>query len=239
MPVKTLNATLLFLMLACGVWAFTLKPMSATLDPKGYGASKTFRLENESSNQVAFQVTIVSREMNLDGEETLKPATNLFTLFPPQGVIGPGQSQSVRLVWRGPSRPAEEQCFRIVAEELPVNFNPAEPGRAQIRILLRYRGTIYIRPKKARAELKVESLTRTSTNLWRLAIANIGNAHCNLSNPSLTLADAAGHKTEISTNFLTAINGENILPHHTRNFLISLPPEVKEQVYQARLNQND
>lgn len=239
MPVKTLNATLLFLMLAPGAWAFTLKPMSATLDPKGYGASTTFRLENESSNQVAFQVTIVTREMSSDGEETLQPVTNLFTLFPPQGVIGPGQSQSVRLVWRGPSRLAEEQCFRIVAEELPVNFTPAESGRAQIKILLRYRGTIYIRPGKARADLKVASLTRASANLWRLAIANTGNAHCNLSNPSLTLIDSAGQKTEISTNFLAVINGENILPHHTRNFLIALPPHVKEQTYQVRLNQND
>jgi len=236
---KTLNAILLFLVLAPSGWAFTIVPMSATMDPKGYGTSKTFRLENESSNQVAFQVTMVSREMDANGKETLTPVTNLFTLFPPQGVIDPGQSQSVRLVWRGPARLADEQCFRIVAEELPVNFTPPEQGRAQIRILLRYEGTIYVRPKKAKAELKVESLTKASTNLWQLVIANVGNAHCNLTNPSLTLTDPSGQKIEVSTNFLAAINGDNILPHHTRNFLIALPPQLKEQAYRVRLNENE
>lgn len=239
MPGKTLNATLLILILALGACAFTLRPMSATLEPKGFGASKTFQLENESSNQVAFQVGIVTREMDVNGKENAEPVTNLFTLFPPQGVIDPGQSQSVRLVWKGPSALADEQCFRIVAEELPVSFAPSVPGRAQIRILLRYRGTVYVRPRKAKAELKVESLTKTSTNLWQLVVTNAGSAHCNLSNPSLTLIDAAGQKTEVTTNFLAAINGENILPRHTRNFLIPMPPQIKEQAYQVRLNQND
>lgn len=242
MPGKTLETIALLSVLALAGLAFTLRPMSATLDSKGYGAAKTFQLENESSNQVAFQVTMVSREMDVNGKETLKPATNLFTLFPPQGVIDPGQNQSVRLVWRGPARLSEEQCFRIVAEQLPVNFTPPEQGHAQIRILLRYEGTIYIQPKKAKADLKVESLTPESirgTNLWQLVITNAGNAHYNLANPSLTLTDPSGQKTEISTNFLAPINGENILPHHTRNFLITLPSQLKAQVYQVRLNENE
>lgn len=239
MPGKTLKTTALFSLLAFTGLAFTLTPMSATLDTKGFGAAKTFRLENGSSNQVAFQVSIVSRQMDVNGKETLKPATNLFTLFPPQGVIGPGQSQSVRLVWRGPSRLSEEQCFRIIAEELPINFKPPEQGRAQIRILLRYEGTVYVRPRRARAKLKVESLTKTSTNLWRLVIANVGNAHYNLANPSLTLTDPSGRKIEISTNFLAPINGDNILPHHTRDFLIAMPPRLKKQVYQVRLHENE
>jgi fimbrial chaperone protein len=236
---KTLTLTTLFLMLASSGQAFTLKPMSVTMDTRGYGASKTFRLENESSNQVAFQVTIVSREMDADGKETLLPVTNLFTLFPPQGVIAPGQDQSVRLVWRGPAKLADEQCFRIVAEELPVAFAPPEQGRAQIRILLRYQGTVYVCPRTAKADLQVTSLTKTSTNLWRLTITNLGNAHHNLRSPSLTLIDPGGQKTEVSTNFLSSISGENILPHHTRNFLIALPPQCKEQVYQVRLKENE
>lgn len=236
---KTLKTTILFLMLALSGWAFMLRPMSATLDTRGYGASKTFSLENESSNQVAFQITMVNRQMDTDGKETLTPATNLFTVFPPQGVIPAGKSQSVRMVWHGPSRLADEQCFRIVAEELPVNFAPPEQGRAQIRILLRYEGTVYVRPRNAKSELEVKSLTKTSTNLWRLVVVNAGNAHQNLSNPSLTLTAPSGRIIEVSTNFLAPINGENILPHHTRDFLISLPPQLKEQDYQVRLNENE
>ena len=208
------------------------------MDSKGYGTSKTFRIENESSNRVAFQISIVSREMNAEGQETLEPVTNLFTLFPPQGVIAPGQSQSVRLIWRGSSALTNEQCFRIVAEELPVNFIPEE-SHAQIKILLRYQGTVYVRPKGARSDLKVQGLTPTSTNIWQLTIANVGNAHHNLVNPSLTLTNSAGQITVISTNSLAAINGENILPHHTRNFLIALPPQLTNQVYQVQLNEDE
>jgi fimbrial chaperone protein len=236
---KTFKETALSLIPALAGLAFALKPMSVTLDPNGYGAAKTFRLENESSNQVAFQVSMVSREMDTNGQETLEPVTNLFTLFPPQGVIAPGQSQSIRLVWRGPSKLAEEQAFRIVAEELPVAFAPMEQGRAQIRLLLRYRGTVYVRPRAAKSDLVAESLTKTATNLWQLTITNRGNAHHNLAGPSLTLTAPSGQKIGVSTNYLDSINGENILPHHTRNFLIALPPEIEAQAYHVRLDENE
>jgi fimbrial chaperone protein len=234
MPGKIQTLLVMILMPALTGQAFNLKPMSATLEPKGYGASGTFRLENESSNRVAFQASMVCRDMDAEGNETLVPATNLFTLFPPQGVIGPGQSQSLRLVWKGPSNPTNELSYRIIAEELPVNFVP-EKGKAQIKILLRYQGTVYIRPKGARPDLKVPSLTRTPTNFYQLVVLNAGSAHQNLIKPSLTLTAAGGRTIQVSTNQLTSIEGENVLSHHTRNFLIALPPELQEQAYQAQI----
>jgi P pilus assembly chaperone PapD len=119
--------------------------------------------------------------MDEEGKENLEPVTNLFTLFPPQGIIDPGQSQNVRLVWRGTASPTNELCYRIIAEELPVNFS-LEKGKAQIKILIRYQGTVYIRPRGAKPDLKVQSLSQTPTNVWLLTIANAGSAHENLMN---------------------------------------------------------
>lgn len=230
----TLRSAALLLMCALGCRAFTLKPMSITLEPQGFGAAKVLYLENESSNRVAFQVSMVTRDMNAEGGETLEPVTNLFSLFPPQGMIAPGEKQSVRLAWRGPSEPTNELCYRVIAEELPVSFTP-EAGKAQIKILLRYQGTVYIRPKNAKPDLKVQSFAKTTTNLWRLTVLNAGTAHKNLNNPTLTLIDSAGQKTQIPASQLPAMEGENILPAHTRNFLIDLPVDLKEQAYQVEL----
>ncbi len=230
----TLRSAALLLMFALGCRAFTLKPMSVKLEPHGFGAATVLYLENESSNRVAFQVSMVSRDMNAEGNETLDPITNLFAVFPPQGVIAAGQKQSVRLAWRGPAELTNELCYRIVAEELPVNFTP-EPGKAQIKILLRYQGTVYVTPKNAKPDLKVQSFTRTTTNLWQLTVFNAGTAHKNLINPTLTLTDSTGQKTQIPASQLPNLDGENVLPAHTRNFLVDLPVNLKEQTYQAEL----
>ena len=225
----------MLLLLAGSGRAFTLEPMSATLEPKGFGAAKTFRLDNESSNKIAFQITMATREMDEEGKENLEPVTNLFTLFPPQGIIDPGQSQNVRLVWRGTSSPTNELCYRIIAEELPVNFS-LEKGKAQIKILIRYQGTVYIRPRGAKPDLKVQSLSQTPTNVWLLTIANAGSAHENLMNPRLTLTDSSGQQTVITTNYIGNIEGENVLPHHTRTFVVTLPKEIKAQDYRVKLD---
>jgi fimbrial chaperone protein len=233
---RSINLAVPLLLLALASVAFSLKPMSVTLDPKGYGTSKTLRVENESSNRVAFEISIVSRDMDVDGQEVLGPATNLFTVFPPQGVILPGQNQSVRLVWKGPAEIPHELCYRIVAEELPVDFIP-ESGKAQIKILFRYQGTLYVRPRNAKADLRVTSFARSATNnLWQLTVTNAGNAHVNLLNPTLILSGPDGEAVTQATNRMDSIEGENVLPRHSRNFLVPLPAGLTEPAYRARLH---
>jgi fimbrial chaperone protein len=232
MPCTKLRLIIPLFAVALSGLAFTLKPMSVTFDPKGSGASRMLRVENESSNRVAFQISVVSRDMDLEGQEKQEPATNLFTVFPPQGVIAPGQDQSIRMVWRGTPTPTDELCYRVVAEELPVNFVP-EKGKAQIKILLRYQGTVYVRPKSAKPDLRVLELAKTETNLWSLVITNAGTAHQNLINPTLVITNGPGQKTEIAAGQLSLLEGENVLPHRSRRFLIALPAEFTESRYPA------
>lgn len=221
--------------------AFTLSPISATLEPKGYGTSTGFRLDNESSNRVAFQVSMVTREPDEEGNETQLPATNLFTVFPPLGIIAPGQKQNIRLVWKGPSNPTNELSYRIVAEELPVDFQPGRTEKAQshIQVLIRYKGTIYVRPKNAKSQLRVISLTKVGSpggTSYQLVITNEGNAHQGLGNTVLSLTDAQGQKTDIPAGQLPTVAGENILARHTRRFLVTLPSNLKEQDYHAQIH---
>jgi fimbrial chaperone protein len=219
--------------------AFTLIPISATLAPKGYGATTSFRVENETSNRVAFQITMVTREMDEQGEETHASATNLFTVFPPQGVIGAGQRQNVRLVWKGTPEPTNELAYRIVAEELPVNFDP-ETKESHIKLLVRYLGTVYIRPKNATPKLETVELIQatnntTTTNRYELTLANDGAAHQGLKNCSLTVSDSHGQSTVLKADQLDQIEGQNILAHHRRRFAVLLPDNWREPKYHAEL----
>jgi hypothetical protein len=68
-----------------------------------------------------------------------------------------------------------------------------------------------------------------------MVVANTGNAHQPLKDPVLTLTDAQGRTTKASTEQLSVIAGQNILGKHTRQFMLSLPPEYKDERYEAQL----
>ena len=218
--------------------AFTLTPMSATFDPKGSGAAKSFRVENETSNRVAFQISVLARDMDEDGKETNQPAADLFTVFPPQGTIAPGKSQTVRVVWKGTPNPSRELAFRLVAEELPVNFTP-EKDKAQIRVILRYLAAIYVCPRNARPNLQVADLTRTATNTHVLTVTNAGTAHRSLVNPKLVLTGAQSQNLDVPADSLSPLAGENVLAGHTRRFVLTLPASFAETSYRARLTTDE
>lgn len=218
--------------------AFTLSPMSTTLDSKGNGAVRSFRVENESSNRVAFQITVLTREMDAEGRETNQPAADLFTLFPPQGTIAPGKSQTVRLVWKGPENLARERAFRLVAEELPVNFT-LEKDKAQIKVLVRYMAAVYVRPKNAKPNLQVTGFARSETNTYVLTVTNAGTAHQPLREPALALTDAQGRKREVPADSLAPVAGQNVLAGHARQFVLTLPADFQETAYQARLTADE
>jgi fimbrial chaperone protein len=232
---NTLLQTIIVLMVTAGTTqAFTLTPMSATFEPTGNGSAKSFRVENESSNHVDFQIRMLTRDMTVEGGETSQPVTNLFTVFPPQGTIKPGQSQTVRVVWKGDKNPTNELCFRIEAVELPINRAP-EKSKAEIKVLLRYLGAVYVRPRNAKPKLEVTGFTRTPTNTYLMVVVNKGNAHQPLKDPVLTLTDARGRTTKADTEHLNVIGGQNILAKHSRQFTLSLPPEYKDERYEAQL----
>jgi len=215
---------------------FTLNPISATVEPKGYGVSASFRVENETSNRVAFQVSMVTREMDEYGKETTLSASNLFTVFPPQGIIPPGQKQNVRVVWKGSPSPTNELAYRIVAEELPVDLEQ-EKSQSHIKVLVRYLGTVYVRPKNSKPQIQITRLTRAAgentTNAYEFAINNVGAAHQGLTGTVLSLTDGQGLKTELRGDQLKGVEGQNILARHSRRFRVELPPAFKEPEYQA------
>jgi fimbrial chaperone protein len=219
--------------------AFTLTPISATLSPKANGAAASFRVENESSNRVAFQIKMITREMDEHGQETCELATNVFTVFPPQGIIAPGQRQNIRVVWKGAAAPTNELAYRIVAEELPVPLDTEQAG-SHIKLLVRYMGTVYVAPRKPKSDLQTVGLVRvattaSSTNTYELTLRNQGNVHQGLKNPTLKINGGKDGPLLLKADQLNGITGENVLAQHTRRFSLVLPADFTVDSYQAEL----
>ncbi|MCX8107866.1 MAG: fimbria/pilus periplasmic chaperone [Verrucomicrobiae bacterium] len=205
-----------------------------SLDAHGKGAATNFRIENASSTRIAFQVSVLTCDLDEDGRETNRPANELFNLFPRQGILEPGAKQTIRVVWRGPSNPEREQAYRLVAEQLTVDF-AREQKRVHIQILLRYMAAVYVRPKNAKPILEVIDCSRTPTNTYVLSVTNKGNGRYQFRNPRLQLTDSFGKTYKVPAEILDTLQGSSVFPHRRRRFILNLPGEFTEQSYTPRL----
>lgn len=230
-----LLAVACFALVALGTGAgqaqgLSLVPIAQDFSPSGRAATQTFRLENGTEKQVAVTAKIMTREMSLDGVET-NAETQDFLIFPEQALIAPRQSQVLRVQWRGPSNPPRELAYRIIAEQVPIKAS-LEPNARAIQLVVRYVGSLYVLPPRARANVVVDSsavsVDAQNRRVLELVLYNKGMAHTLLDTPRLTIS-AGGRSATLTENDLRGLAGENILADTRRKFLVpwpeSLPPE--------------
>lgn len=229
---------------ALPVSAFVLIPISLDFTPTGRGATQTFRLENDSSNSVAVQVSIVTRVMDLDGNETNQPADDDFTVYPPQAVVGPKQSQAVRVAYLGKRELKSEAAYRIIAEQMPVPLTREQAAGGRINLVLRYLGTIYVVPKDAKPDVVLESVgAEPATDGSRklvVVLHNRGNAHALIAQPKLHLntgGAAASDATALTLEgeALKGLTGENVLAGQRRRFRLAWPEKLAGESLTGRL----
>ncbi len=215
--------------------AFRFIPFTADFDPSGPGANQTFKVENNSNQQIAVEVSIFRRSMNLDGTDELTEAEDDFLVFPSQIVLEPERSQIVRVQWIGDPKPQKELAYRIIAEELPVDLEPEERSGGSVRILVRYMGSIYVRPGGARDDVVLLSAApdaaENGERKLSITLHNRGGAHAILRNLRLSLAaeteaPGIGRALEFGSQDLAGMSGENILAEHRRRFLLPWPREL-------------
>ena len=229
---SSLLLTVLFLLVSIpAALAFTLVPIRMEFEPAGRGASQSFRLENDSSNTVPVQLSMLTRQMDLDGKETNAPAEDDFLVYPPQVLLKPNQVQTVRVKWLGTPKPEKELAYRILAEQLPVNLEKEKPGESRINVLVRYLGSVYIVPKGAKAEVVLESTAPQTDAAGKrrieLIFHNRGKAHSMLNDLRLKI-QAGGKTVELGPEALPNVAGENVLAGQKRRFLLPWPEGLPE-----------
>ncbi len=231
---KLLIITLL-VCVATSLSAFQFTPISKDFDPNGLGARQTFRVINNSDKTIGVQISALTRDMDLYGDETLEDASEYFSIYPKQVVVRPDSYQTIRVQWKGPAEVDDELSFRIEAEQLPLNFNQATEG-ANLNILLVYRGTMYIVPEEISYDLRMLSIKSHIDSEGNMFIAiemqNDGNTHQIMYRPEFTITSYSG---DIATSEVTLFQeelegfaGENILAGQRRIFLVPWPADLKQ-----------
>ncbi|WP_207476684.1 fimbrial biogenesis chaperone [Arenibaculum pallidiluteum] len=215
--------------------AFRLVPIEIEFAPSGRGATQIVRVENDRSDPAAIEIRMMGREMTADGEDRLTPADDSFVVHPAQIVLMPGQGQSVRVQWAGPSAPDRELPFRLVAEQLPVDLGAAPPQGGQVRLLVRYVASVYVAPQGARPDVQVARANSAPGGMLELVLVNRGTAHRILREPVLTVS-GGGRSVTLQGEALKGLGGENILAGVERRFLLPWPGGLPQGAITASLN---
>lgn len=222
------------LLAALPAFSFDFEPISQTFTPTGAGATRSFEVVNNSAQDIAVQITMVTRQMNEVGQESYAPASNLFIVFPSQIVLRGGAAQAVRVRWIGPAEIKSEQNFRIIAAQLPVNFGETQHTGGSINILFRYLGAVYVTPPGARPDVviaKAEAGTgpEGKRGLY-LTFRNKGTAHDVLSGLHLAITGKSANGTPLTRSFdsaaLNGIDGANVLAGDSRRFFLPVTGEL-------------
>lgn len=220
---------------AVPVAAFRFYPIVQDFEPTGPGATQNFYVENTTENRIAVQIEIVTRRMDPSGAETHESAADEFLVYPSQIILDRGVRQTVRVQWLGGTSPEMELAYRIVAEQLPVNFEDSEEGGGQIDIMFRYMGALYIVPEGVAPEVIVESATVVGDGrILRLVLANRGTSHTILRDLEVLVSDG-GRQMIIDGEGVAGVEGENVLAETRRVFELALPRRLPEGPVRAEI----
>lgn len=204
------------------VWSFSFTPMTTTIRPSGSEAIMTFKVTNESDQQIAVAVRVATRVIAPDGTEKNEAADKSFLVFPARIVLKPNSSQNVKVQYRGSPSLQSEAAYRVIAEQLPVDFSKSTTSG--VNILLTYVAALYVSPKNVEAKLVVSAAAGMEKNGARglmVTVKNVGTRHALLSNPKLSVkTGSVAAAQEISGEAMSAIDGQNILAQSERTFFV-------------------
>jgi fimbrial chaperone protein len=224
---KRLCLFLLIFTLALPAFAFRFYPIVKSFSPTGPESTQNFYVENTGEARIAVQISIATRSMDETGGEEHADASGLFVVYPSQIILDPQARQTVRVQWLGDPVVEVEKAYRIIAEQLPIDFGSDDETGGQIDIMFRYMGALYVVPENPEATVSVTSarvVPGEEGPRLRLALANEGNAHTILRDVEIRL-HTADHETPISLGGedLSGVEGENMLADSRRVFEIPLP----------------
>ncbi|MEY3329657.1 MAG: hypothetical protein RLZZ115_2540 [Cyanobacteriota bacterium] len=214
--------------------AFKLEPISRVFEPAGAGATQSYQVINDSAEQIAVELSIAERKISLEGQETTESADDDFLVYPSQIVLPPQGVQSVRVTWLGNPNPEKELAYRIIAEQLPINLNNPEESQAEttsgaVKVMFRYMGSVYIRPKNAESNVVLNSISheKGTDGNDRLVITfdNQGTRRAVLSELNLNLT-SQGSQLTLKPEQLEGVNNGVILAGNQRRFSIPWPQQL-------------
>ncbi len=229
--------TFLLFLSSAALYSFTLSPMVAEIELDGGQPRMRYTIYNDGATPIAVQVAVMRREIDVDGEESLSETEELVA-YPSQLVLGSGERRTVMVEWQG-GTVAVEQPFRVIAEQVPVDFRDNPETRARIRMNLRYVASLYVRPPGSEADPVVSeaSLVYRSGESdtgevphAEVLLRNGGSSRLILSDLSYLVAPPGtdqGPSATVASEETTAPSGV-VLPGDSRRLYVPLPRQFRE-----------
>lgn len=124
------------------------------------GARSTTRIQviNTLPQALPYEVRVYRIDFDDAGNITEKPADEDFVVFPPQGVIQPGQRQMVRLQWIGGLLDSSRGYY-VSINQVPVALVPSEASKTKpvvdVKVVYHMKVLATVSPKGAVPVVKV------------------------------------------------------------------------------------
>lgn len=208
------------------VWAIKVLPITADLD---LSKSRTHNISvsNKGGAQSSpVKISTFIWKLQPDGTENNEP-TDELQIFPKQFYVEPEKTRVVRVSPKNTAQPDVERAYRIVVEELPVK--EALVNKTGVKIVSKYVTAFYITPKNPHSKLSVKNVARLSDG-FQLHVANEGNAHTHLINPSVTFKQGSSTVTISEPKQLNGLAGENLHAKSERQLRWAWPKDLAKSI---------
>lgn len=161
---RSLGATLTAI--AClatmsAAWAMRVSPMVSELSTTGAGSTARIEVGNVGSAPLPFETLITKVDFGPDGEIIETPADENFLVFPPQGLVGVGGRQVIRVQWVGKPDLDVSEAYYLWVKQLPVATSPdtvEDGGSVQVTVLYTMKSLIVVAPNGAQPNVSVVSV---------------------------------------------------------------------------------
>jgi fimbrial chaperone protein len=201
-----------------------VSPVRATLSADQQVGALT--VHNTGTEPMSVQLEVMNWSQQ-EGKDVFT-ATREVLANPPIFTVPPGGSQLVRAGLRRAPDAQRELTYRIFLQELPPPPNPDFNGA---RMLMRVSLPVFVLPALAAEPVLRWKAARTSDGALKISLTNIGNAHIQIANFSLSLPGSAQPwiTQQASTYVLHGQSHDWILPANAEN--PSPPPGAILQLF--------
>ncbi len=201
-----------------------VSPVRATLSADQQVGALTVR--NTGSKPMSVQLKVMNWSQQ-EGEDVFT-ATRDVLANPPIFTVPAGGSQLIRAGLRRAPDARHELTYRIFMQELP---SPPSPDFQGAKMLMRLSLPAFVLPALAAEPVLRWKAARTSDGALKISLTNIGNAHVQIANFSLSLPGSAQPwiTQQSSTYVLHGQSRDWILPANAEN--PSPPPGAILQIF--------
>ncbi len=216
--------------------ALNVSPIELFLDSSDPNLTTSLKLQNKTEKSIPVELKMFRRFHHLEKESRID--TKDFLIYPPQLILKPGNTQTVRLVWMGQNQENKkvesEIAYRLLIKQVPLETKSeikVKKPESSLNIIYEYVASVYVQPKqlKSKLEVNLKGYDNQSRNLGAV-IKNIGNTHLLLSQYEY-FAKVDGAKTLVRLEPEKKLLTTNLLADEQREFRFTGVKELENKKF--------